>query len=706
MINLTSIKIHNIEAYAEYKKNGVLEKINLLDGSYSEKVKNSTVFGSCEYFFTTVEKNGIIASLMFNLDNENNFIIVKAKISNQTGEDVYLKNFILLKGNPDYPEKSLVTPLLSTARSFEITKSDFSKTWIDAIGIFPPIGEGLLIGPVGEGIAYVNININANNLQIISQMDNILLENGESRESEEIIILCGESEICVPLWAGECGKKLNARTKRESLDGWCSWYDRTTNITEEHVNNILETFSNNKDIFNPMLVQIDDGYQLFDGDWSANKKFPSGMKKVAENIKKNGYMAGKWLAPLMICPELDGIDKLMPSFQHKDETGNFEYCNANPFHPLGGYWFDPTHPISKEYLQNIIKQSVDDGYDYIKIDFNNIGSIFFDKKKTTLQVFRELYDLYRKSATEGMYILSCIASPTRGAAGYCDSARIGPDSHPGGIYDSLEHTLKYQYIHKKWWNNDPDVSYIATIQQGRYLGETGGGIDLLRTWHSAIGISGGAAMTSEPLQEEIAKENWRMIEIMTPPTKDVALLYDLCRSDSMARFGFTAHRSYGDFATVLLWNESKEESLKQKIDAETLFLSCKKMVVYSFWDNEINGIFENTYLSKELKPMQCEHLCITPLNYDFQVVGSNLHLSCGAEEIDNVISTKLFAKIHLTQAGAKDGSLFVYSKNMIFKISSKGLDASLEKLENGFYKIEIKNRIKTSNQIIKLFITT
>ena len=53
-------------------------------------------------------------------------------------------------------------------------------------------------------------------------------------------------------------------------------------ITAEHVLNVTKTINDNPNTFGKGIVQIDDGYQKMDGDWSANKKFPMGMAAVAK----------------------------------------------------------------------------------------------------------------------------------------------------------------------------------------------------------------------------------------------------------------------------------------------------------------------------------------------------------------------------------------------------------------------------------------
>ena len=77
----------------------------------------------------------------------------------------------------------------------------------------------------------------------------------------------------------------------------------TTKIDEAHVMDVVDTIEKNPNTFGKGIVQIDDGYQIMDGTWNANAKFPSGMARVARRIRSAGMIPGVWFAPLMINPE-------------------------------------------------------------------------------------------------------------------------------------------------------------------------------------------------------------------------------------------------------------------------------------------------------------------------------------------------------------------------------------------------------------------
>lgn len=61
--------------------------------------------------------------------------------------------------------------------------------------------------------------------------------------------------------------------------------------------------------------QVDDGYQTAVGDWLSvdSKKFPFGMRRVADAVHQRGLKAGLWLAPLQY--------KRMPIWQRSTRAG-------------------------------------------------------------------------------------------------------------------------------------------------------------------------------------------------------------------------------------------------------------------------------------------------------------------------------------------------------------------------------------------------
>ncbi len=603
------------------------------------------------------------------------------------------------------PSEWLATPLMSSDAARPLSQVDGSLS--EAALFMDKSGSGFLIGPTGPPEAFGLVEFRKGNLKAYSQMDGILVRPGESRQGEQLLVAFGDPHTTTGLWTKWVGKTHGARLDKEAIYGWCSWYDRTTKIDEEHVRNVLNTLADNPNVFGRGILQIDDGYQKMDGDWSGNAKFPSGMAALAKDIRAKGWIPGVWFAPLMINPD-HPWSKKNPEAIQKNAQGIASFMNANPFHPDGANWIVPDHPESKKFLSNIIKDARDRGFGYIKIDFNGIGSRFHDPTKTRLQIFRELYTLYREAAGEDMYVLSCLGSPTRGVIGFVDAARVGPDSHPAGFEHCLESVLRFQIYDNVWWQNDPDVSYLAKELPSRVVGKTQTE-GLWRTWHNIVTLVGGTAMTSEPLNTPDAREAWRFAEIMRPSSREPAKLLTLGTSPDNTAFGFTAKRPYGDFGVWNLYNVTTDAGAKDDKHkpsgpkpAKPLTLDFAaaglpagvECAVFDFWQNKVIARVKDAYTTAPLEHLSSALLRITPLDGDKPLlVGSNLHLSMGATEIDEIRVTPANVEVTLSDAGAQQGSLTFHSTRKLEAGSAENCAVTgVESLGDNLWRVDLKDR--------------
>ena len=636
---------------------------------------------------------------------------VQGVFHNRSGKDVSLKAFDLLDTSKDAggsfavenPADWLVTPLMESTEAKSLTET--KKSLNEVAMFYNSKGDGFLIGPVGPAEAFTTLQVADGNVKASAQMDGVLVRAGESRRSEEMVFCFEPSRTASDIWVQWVAITHKARLNKGPVYGWCSWYDRTTNIDEKHTLEIADILAKNPNVFGKGILQIDDGYQKMDGDWSGNDKFPNGMAAVAKQIRDIGWIPGVWFAPLMINPAHAWM-KANPDAIQKDAQGISSFQNPNPFHPDGANWIVPDHPESKKFLFNVIKDARDRGYGYIKIDFNGIGSRFYDPTKTRLQIFRELYTLYRAAAGDDMYMLSCLGQPTRGVIGFIDAARVGPDSHPAHFKMCLESVLRFQIYDNVWWQNDPDVSYLATGLPSRVLGPTPEGEGMWRTWHGITALVGGTAMVSEPLQAEDCKAMWRNFEIMRPASAEPARLLTLGHSAENTTFGFDASRPYGDFSVYNLYNVTKGTkpiSLDFKETGLPANLDC---AVFDFWENKVIGTAKGSYTTAPLDQHSSALLRFTPLTGGAPVlVGSNLHLSIGATEIKEIRTSPERIEVNLTDAGAQNGSLTFHSAKPLKADGSENCEiTAVESLGDNLWRVDLKGRQWGTQQTIRLAI--
>lgn len=657
---------------------------------------------------------------------------VQAVFHNRSDVDVQLRSFDLfdMRGGMGGaltvadPSQWLITPLMEDTRA---TTYDQAEKRLNEAALFKgPDGNGFLVGPVGPAEAYTNVQFVNEELIASVQME-VLVSPGESRRSEEMIFCFEPTTTATDIWTRWVAATHGARLHRGPVYGWCSWYDTTTKITAEHVLNVTDTIEAKPNTFGKGIIQIDDGYQKMDGDWSANEKFPMGMAALAERVRESGNIPGVWFAPLMINPEHPWIDEHPDAIQ-TNAKGIANFMNPNPFHPGGAKWVNPDHPATKRYLHQIITDARERGFGYIKIDFNGIGNRFIDQTKTRLQVFRDLYTLYRDAAGEDIYILSCLGQPTRGVVGFIDAARVGPDSHPAHFNKCLNSVLRFQIYDNVWWQNDPDVAYVSptgTRVDGtpRSLGGTPQGEGMWKTWHNSVGLVGGTSMISDPIDGAEVKDMWRNYEILRPAHTETTRLLTLGKSAYNEVFGFAAQRAYGDFAVYNLYNprHAKDDHRNQKasdpeykkavtIDfAEAGLPKGVSCAVFDFWENKFLGFAKDAYTTEALDGLSSRLLRFTPMTGaqgDLPVlIGSNLHLAMGATEIANIAATKTALSIELTDAGAQTGSLTFYSKAALKAVDAVNCEiTSMEDLGDNLWRVNLAGRQWGTQQVIELSI--
>jgi alpha-galactosidase len=201
------------------------------------------------------------------------------------------------------------------------------------------------------------------------------------------------------------------------------------------------------------VFQLDDGWQITNGDWEPTQKFPSGMQALANRIKATGRTAGLWLAPLMVT-KLSTIYREHPDWLLKDEHGK-------PV-PVGRTWegvpyaLDSSHPAVLEWLDGLIRKVRNWGYDYLKLDYLYAGAIPGKRHQEIPRevAYRNALQVMRAAAGDA-YVLAC-GAPIIPSVGLCDGIRVGPDVAPYWLNKPMT----------VWLNNPNDPTTQNSIRTG------------------------------------------------------------------------------------------------------------------------------------------------------------------------------------------------------------------------------------------------
>src|SRR5262249_26216293 len=147
------------------------------------------------------------------------------------------------------------------------------------------------------------------------------LAPGAEVVAEPLMVAMGATADVLEEYARRVARAMAARTPREPVTGWCSWYQLYTSVSEGDVERNLETLVRHRDQIPLRLVQLDDGYQREVGDWlELNDKFSRGMRPLVERIHAQGFRTGLWLAPFLLS-ERSHTFAAHPQWVVRDERG-------------------------------------------------------------------------------------------------------------------------------------------------------------------------------------------------------------------------------------------------------------------------------------------------------------------------------------------------------------------------------------------------
>ena len=269
----------------------------------------------------------------------------------------------------------------------------------------------------------------------------------------------------------------NSIVKKHRIFGWNSWTAFGFNLSEERILQQADWIVKNKSRVPLEYLVIDDGWTKW-GDWlvADRKKFPRGLKKVADEIKQKGLKPGIWLAPFLI-EEKSELFKRHQLWLAKYKDGPIDGLQMVPiveffslfFPEVGRYLIDFKKPEVWGYLYNSIDHLLGElGFELIKLDF--LFSPYFYPKISPQEASQAVQKLLRyiKENYPRVFVIGC-GCPFSDGIGLVDAMRIGPDTLMVPFFNDLifpvnrwkvgkirENILKRQWT-EKFWLLDPDV---------------------------------------------------------------------------------------------------------------------------------------------------------------------------------------------------------------------------------------------------------
>jgi alpha-galactosidase len=251
---------------------------------------------------------------------------------------------------------------------------------------------------------------------------------------------------------------------------WSSWYTFFEDINSRDLKLTIDQLES----MEIDVIQIDDGWQLNVGDWSANKEFPEGMNEIATYIKSKGKKAGLWVAPLICLPESEVV-KNHPDWILRDEKG--EAVTAGYNWGTTYYTFDTTLPEVQKHIFEIFTNFKDWGFEYFKLDFMYAGALpgYRSTKIDREVAYRNILKVIRSAVGDEIYLLGS-GVPMLPSIGIFNGVRVGPDTAPywdnterkndpsgPGAWNAICNSLS-RYWMKGIYETDPDAVFFRSRQ--------------------------------------------------------------------------------------------------------------------------------------------------------------------------------------------------------------------------------------------------
>ncbi|MCX7598787.1 MAG: NPCBM/NEW2 domain-containing protein [Armatimonadetes bacterium] len=430
--------------------------------------------------------------------------------------------------------------------------------------------------------------------------------------------------------------------------GWCSWYIYWQGIDEAEVVKNTDWMAENLKQFGLTFVQIDDGWQGVgygggeNRDWYVTepKKFPHGMKWLADYIRSKGFRPGIWLIPFNTSNEETFRARPEMFIRRPDGTSIGEdrdaQGNVTNINWCGRFFIDPTSDAGRQWFLDLFNMVINDwGYEYVKIDGQGGARWAPEAYRDRLanpalepgEAYRAGLEAIKSVMGPERFLLNCGGQVD--SCGYCEGMRTGGDVGPSwsGMQPAIQCTMWGLHLnHIAFWT-DPDVVCV------RPAGSDGSSLtyDQARVWATLYGITGQLLMASDRMYDlpedrvELLRRIYPVADIWPMelyPLPGRPRIFDL----KVAKDGV----GEWDVVAVFNWNDSQHAQVT--VRPEDLGLPSGRYLFYDAWEKQLLAC-ERDGLALTLPPTSCRVVVVRAFEDHPQLVGTSRHITQGADDL-------------------------------------------------------------------------
>lgn len=327
-----------------------------------------------------------------------------------------------------------------------------------------------------KGFTVFEVEMGDGKFAVEKDVEGLKLKAGQEYEMFDIAIIKGDMDTVMDKYFFDfVGCKKPAI---KHLSGYTSWYNYFQKINEEIILRDLDGLDRASEEVS--IFQVDDGYQHAVGDWliTDHKKFPNGMKYIADKIHEKGYKAGIWLAPFN-AQTSSILAKKHPEWLLRHNRNGKKMLGCQGWG--GAYTLDIYHPEARKYIKKVFDTVLNVwGFDMVKLDFLYSQCIEPRNGKTRGEIMCDGVDLLREACGD-KWILGC-GVPLGACMGIFDACRISCDANKNWEEDlvnklkinneipssqcAIINTIFRNHLDGRAFCNDPDVFFLRDINIG------------------------------------------------------------------------------------------------------------------------------------------------------------------------------------------------------------------------------------------------
>ena len=714
--------------------------------------------GSQQVIHSPANQQGIELTFHVNTYSQQPFTLLQLTVRNLSREPIHLLEFCLVQADPAAGGRVHLPGPVGELRFFKVgwhgwdftglrtPRDRNTNTWLDFItstsytnpvtpqirtrGEFWSEGWGILsdektavvAGFVSNahqfGQVCARLHPGQEALKLISQVDGILLDPGETCESE-----WGYLQL-VPLpnpepaadFVSAVARQMNARLPAAPPPPmWTHWYHFYHNITEDLFLKNLDALAERRSIVPFKVVELDDGYQSAWGDWTTtNDKFPHGLEWLADQITRKGFVPGLWLAPFQVHAK-SVIAREHPDWLVKNDRGT--PIHAGFQYNLFMQALDATHPAVLEHLYKLMdKISHQWGYDMLKLDFINAGALpgkRYNPKLTCAEALRLGLETIRQGTGNETYLLGC-GCPFGPSIGIMDGQRIGPDTAPSwepyfhwipwagplikkepsmpALRNALRHTLNLSTLHRSWWWNDPDCLLVRDADTHLTEAEVGSAITL-------VGLSGGMLVSSDDLRK-VSPERMKWLSLLVPNLGIKGIPLGLLEQEMPERYMVKVNVAGQTWQDLGLFNwEDRPVECYLKFE-ELGFTADTSLHVFDFWNRKYWCTKDNYMVFPELPSHGCKLLRACQVGECPQLVGDTLHITQGAEIASWQVEGERLLIETVDMGRRVEGKLWLALSRSPVLVTCNGEAVKVEDMGEGIYALHLQFTSKARLEIV------